>query len=345
MLLNLCFTRLALYERGAKTVFGRLGFTRAKLAAVGRGRPGVGFVRLALLVGFSLLTVPSDAAPKYSGWSSPVNLGPVVNSEYNDTLPVISANGLSLYFSSNRPGPIEGPPHFDIWVSQRASVNDAWGTPVNLGANINTAGYQDAPALSRDGHWLFFTSDQIGGQGGLDLWVSWRADTNDDFGWLPAVNLGGTINTSALEGGSSSPFGNTLYFISNRPGGTGFIDIYVSHLTSRGSYGPATLVTELSSPSQDLRPFIRHDGLEIVLDSNRAGSTAGSRDLWVSTRQNVHAAWPTPMNLGPIVNSEAFDGFPSLSPDGQALFFSSNRPGGSGGVDIWMSARQKIAEP
>ena len=129
MSLKLRFTRLALCARGAKTGFGRFGFMKAKLA-IGRRRPCASLVRLLLLVGFGLFSIQSYAAPIYSGWSPPVNVGPLVNSEHNDTLPVISENGLSLYFSSNRPGPIQGPAHFDIWVSQRARVRNADGRPI-----------------------------------------------------------------------------------------------------------------------------------------------------------------------------------------------------------------------
>jgi hypothetical protein len=301
----------------------------------------------ALLGGFGLFSLHSTAAQKFTDWSPPVNLGPVINSGFNETFPVVSKRRLSLYFSSNRPG-FGG---LDIWVSRRASVGHPWGEPTLLGENVNTAFDEDSAALSRDGHWLFLASNRPGGQGNLDLWVSWRAHTHDDFGWLPAVNLGEVINTAAVDGGSSF-FENddagipTLYFGSSRAGGLGLIDIYVSRLAPDSFWGPAQHVSELSSTSQDIRPYIRFDGLEIVLDSNRPGSIANSRDLWFSTRKTVEEAWAAPLNLGPTVNSDSFDGFASLSPDGQTLYFTSNRPGGFGGTDIWMSTRsRRIGRP
>src|SRR6185436_20973848 len=79
---------------------------------------------------------PVTASPGFSDWSTPVNLGPLINSAFNDIGPALSKDGLSLYFYSNRPGGFGG---LDIWVSQRASDEDAWGSPINLGPVINTS--------------------------------------------------------------------------------------------------------------------------------------------------------------------------------------------------------------
>jgi hypothetical protein len=89
-----------------------------------------------------------------------VNLGPTINTSSSDNGPAFSKDGLSLYFGSSRPG---GFGLMDIWVSQRDSVNDDCGAPVNLGPTINTASGDLLPALSRDGHWMFFTSTRPGG--------------------------------------------------------------------------------------------------------------------------------------------------------------------------------------
>src|SRR5262245_44006080 len=78
---------------------------------------------VASLAGFNL-----TAQPKYSNWSEPVNLGPVINTGFNDQHAALSKNGLSLYFTSNRPG---GYGADDLWVSRRASVEDPWGAPQN----------------------------------------------------------------------------------------------------------------------------------------------------------------------------------------------------------------------
>jgi hypothetical protein len=217
---------------------------------------------------------------------------------------------------------------------------------VKLGPNVNSPYDDRAPALSRDGHWLFFGSNRPGGQGGSDLWVSWRAHTNDDFGWGLAVNLAGGINTAGNElapGSFENDDGGIplLYFVSNRAGGPGGLDIYVSQLGANGMYGLGVLVAELSTPSFDFRPSVRYDGLEMVVGSNRPGSLAGSQDLWVSTRNTVSDPWSAPVNLGSTVNSAFNDNFGYLSSDGRALFFNSDRPvsDGCGGADLYVTTR------
>lgn len=90
---------------------------------------------------------------QFSDWSEPVWLGPIVNSRSDDYHPAISHNGLSLYITSNRPGGFGLAA--DIWLSQRASLDDPWGPPQNLGPNINTTADEFAPDFSPDGTGCF----------------------------------------------------------------------------------------------------------------------------------------------------------------------------------------------
>ncbi|MGH9236560.1 MAG: hypothetical protein ACRD3G_00855 [Vicinamibacterales bacterium] len=289
----------------------------------------------------TLITSSPNAAPGYSNWSAPVNLGPVVNSVFAEGGPAISKDGLSLYFHSDRPG---GEGSTDFWVSQRASEGAPWGAPIHLGGVINTPSIEAVAALSRDEHWLFFASDRPGGFGSNDIWASYRQHTHDPFGWQPAVNLGADVN-SAFNDGAPSYFANNdggvpqLFFHSARPGGIGGTDIYVSELFI-GTFGPASLVAELSSLGIEQHPSIRFDGLEIFFFSDRPVSVGGV-DLWVATRRTVFDAWSPPTNLGPIVNSVFGDVQPYISSDRRTLFFQAARPGGFGSQDIWMTTRTK----
>ena len=287
----------------------------------------------------------SSHAQKYSGWSTPVNLGATINSAFSDQGPAISKDGLSLYFTSDRPGGLGGP--FDMYVSQRASVDDPWGAPLNLGPTVNTTFDEGNPALSRDGHLLFFQSKRHGGFGGIDIWVAFREHTHDDFDWQTPVNLGAGVNSTADDNGPSY-FENEedgppqLYFGSARPGGLGAADIYLSEQMADGSFGPAIRVTELSSPLNENRPSIRHNGLEIFFQSNRTGSLSTALDLWVATRESTLDAWSAPQNLGSTINTVSIENNANLSSDGRTLFFSSDRPGGFGGVDLYVTTRTKL---
>jgi hypothetical protein len=289
--------------------------------------------------------------PVYGPWGAPVNLGSVVNSAYNDQHPSISKDGLSLYFVSNRPGGFGGN---DIWVTQHATVDDAWRPPRNLGPSINTSRNDFAPDLTIDGHHLYMNSDRPGGCGGSDLYVARRRDKDDDFGWTPPVNLGCTVNTIYDEAGPTffeddATGVQTLYLTSfNRPGGLGDFDIYVSTRTSDDeAWGPGVDVTELNGPYRDTRTAIRRDGLEMFISSDATGRPdgVGGQDLWVSTRATTADAWSAPVNLGPTVNSIYFDGAPALSFDGTTLYFFSARPGGFGANDLYVTTRKRLGGP
>jgi len=275
-------------------------------------------------------------------WSDPVNLGAPINSGFNEMNPALSPDELSLYFVSTRPGGFGGA---DIWVSHRASLDGPWGDPVNLGPGINGPGIDASPQVSLGGHLLFFSSDRPGGQGQNDIYVSHRDETRDDLGWGPAVDLGPDVNTTTFEAGefylqSAEAGADNLYF--SHGANSVDLDIYVAPIKADGeTVGPATLVPELSISEPgitDAHPSVRVDGREIYFYSNRAGGL-GASDLYRSSRRSVRDSWSTPENLGAPLSSSANDIQPTLSYSGRTLVFASNRAGGLGNSDIWMSTR------
>ena len=281
---------------------------------------------------------PALVALADAEWSAPVHLS-TVSSPVNEQNAFLSKDELSLYFSSLRPG---GLGNLDIWVAHRETRESEWGAPENLGPPINTERNDFAPNLSVDGHLLFYSSGRAGSVGLADIWMSRRLDPTDDFSWESPVRLEGSINGPLNENApfylqSAEDGTDNLYF--NRGPVGALHDIYVVPITRDGvQRGPETVVDGLSSPAHEAAVSIRRDGREVFFWSQRPG-TFGGNDMWTSTRRSVHDPWSTPENLGPVLNSPVSDVTPHLSFDGRTLIFGSDRPGGFGGHDLWMSTR------
>jgi len=329
-----------------------VGPRRRNYVVGGLIRPLLGtFAALTLVAWAGVWTDASsgrDDGPRFSEWTEPVNLGPIVNSSASEAGVSIARDGLSLYFGSTRGG------GFDIWVSHRAGVGSAWGPPESLGSAVNTSCSEQTPTISLDGHWLYFARD-CGGFGGQDIFVSRRHDQRDDSGWEPPVNLGGGadatfgVNTPANESGPSlfedDETGTLALYFSSDQRRRNSEDIFTSTLQEDGTFGPAVLVEELSSADRDARPSLTKDGLTMYFDSNRPGSLVGDAppvqvDLWVSTRASTWDPWSEPRSLGPAFNSTGVDARPVLSFDGTELFFHSTR--GLVANDLYACTRTRI---
>jgi len=209
-----------------------------------------------------------------------------------------------------------------------------FSTPIELGPPIWSPGHDpQGCCFSRDGLELYFSSTRTGGYGFFDIWVA----TRDEVGapWGEPVNLGPTVNGSAGECDPSiSPDGLELYFT--------FYHDYNIRVCSRPSkdapWGNPKVLGPPVGAYDAYCPEVSADGLSLYFGSRRSGGH-GDADIWVSTRATTSDPWSKPVNLGPIVNAGNFDSYPSISFDGLALFFCSERPGGYGAGDIWVTTR------
>jgi serine/threonine protein kinase/Tol biopolymer transport system component/tetratricopeptide (TPR) repeat protein len=291
------------------------------------------------LFGLGLLS-GLDAPPVYADfvYGEPTNLGPPVNTSYGDLAPCISADGLSLYFQTNRAGGSGG---HDLWVTTRDTTDDEWGPPRNLGPTVNTSSQDTHPRISADGLSLYFTSTRAGGWGNYDVWMTTRETTDDD--WGEPENLGPTVNSPADEGCASISADGLELYIGGwqvaRPGGYGDADLWVTtRATTEDDWGPPeNLGDTVNGGDDDGFPFISADGLKLYFNSTRAGGYGGL-DIWVTTRATKDADWGPPVNLGPTINSTFHAFNHSLSANGSTLYFSSDRPGGSGRNDVWQAS-------
>ena len=230
-------------------------------------------------------------------------------------------------------------------ATEVAKADFTFGTPTILGPTVNSSSNDYGPSISTDGLKLYFHSDRPGGFGGDDIWVTARGTPDDD--WGKPVNLGATVNSASLDNGACiSANGLELYFSSNRPGGYGEFDLYVSTRTTPDDdwSPPVNLGAVINTGAIDRFPSITGNGLELYFSSRRPGGY-GNDDVWVTTRTTRDDPWGIPEHLSAPINTLADDRFPSISTDGLVLFFYSfQRSGGSGNADLCMTTRGTIQD-
>jgi len=272
-------------------------------------------------------------------FGEPVNLGPPINPSSWEWTLVILPDNVQMYVNSDRPG---GRGYFDIWRSTREYPDDPWGPLINV-QEINSPYNESLPCFSADGLTLYYSDwytwntagDRPGGVGNHDLWMRTRLSIDDP--WGPPVNMGATVNSSNAEVAPIvSQDGQILIFTSNRSGGRGDYDLWMSTRSDVESdwYAPVNLGSVVNSTAYDGETWLSPDGLTLFFSSSRPGGF-GSYDLWLTTRQSRYTAWSPPVNLGPAVNSSSGEGAPFFSPDMKTFYFTSDRPGGIGGWDMY----------
>jgi serine/threonine protein kinase/Tol biopolymer transport system component/tetratricopeptide (TPR) repeat protein len=251
-----------------------------------------------------------------------------------------SSDGLEMFVDSDLAG---GQGFFDIWVLKRASVEDDWGPPENLGPAVNSASMEGFSSISGDGLELYFSSGRSGGYGMCDLYVTHRATRTSP--WGPATNLGPKVNGSSDEGMPSvSSDGLELYFSSKRLGGYGFYDIYVSKReTTSDPWGePVNLGPTVNCPFIEECPCLSPDGLLLLFQAGHRPGGFGNCDLWMTRRASRTAPWEPVVNLGPKINGSSYNCRPCLAPDGSALYFSWQWPDR---IDTWQVPIIPIGAP
>lgn len=153
-------------------------------------------------------------------WSKPIELGFPINTKGWESQPSISADGKTLYFVSDKKGTLGG---YDIWKSILNDMGE-WGTPINLGPNINTPYDEQSPFIHPDGKTLYFSSDGWVGLGNKDIFIS---RLGNDLNWSLPENLGFPINSFSDEGGLTiNASGSTAYYSSDNYQGFGGRDLY-----------------------------------------------------------------------------------------------------------------------
>jgi Tol biopolymer transport system component len=202
-----------------------------------------------------------------------------VSSTTNDRAPSLSADGLTLYFTSeSRPG---GPGSVDIWRATRPTRASEFDPPAAV-TELDTPSADRTPAISASGLTIYFGSDRPGGAGGYDLWVASRSSLASPF--ETPVRVTELSSTSSDWCPWLSADERTLLFASGRPGGAGLTDIWIATRDDpAAAFGVPEPVVEINSAGDEISPSLAPDGRTIYFRSTRSGG-AGGDDLWFASR-------------------------------------------------------------
>jgi outer membrane protein OmpA-like peptidoglycan-associated protein len=280
------------------------------------------------------------------------NLGPSVNSSHDDFAPTVTADGRTMFFVSDRPG---GLGYQDFWETTSPENNDTtWGPPIDV-TEINSDQADGAASIAADGQTIYFASNRnTTVKNDVNIWVA----TLDGIHWKNVHEVGAPVNTTAWETQPAiSPDDKKLFFASNRPGKIGNddksnVDIFVSHHLPDGRWSdPVNLGSKINTGHYEGSPFMAADGTTLYFasdDPNRDPNSPGlgGLDIYQSEWKGpTDTDWTVPTRLPAPINSSANDFFLTVPASGNVLFFSSDRDGGSGKLDLYVATNPPAPKP
>ena len=262
------------------------------------------------------------------------NMGSKVNSQYPDYYPFVSKNDSVLYFTSRRTGNLGGSKEFDGYypadIFHYQVHNTISAKAKNIGKILNTSGDDQVVGLSNDGHTLFIYFDVVDYYGDIYMAHNRAGKFTRNF------KLGDAINTSSLETSASmSTDGNTLLFSSDRPGGIGKLDLYLSRKLPDGSWGTAQNLGEvINTPENEDFPQLSEDG-ESLYFSSKGHPGMGGADIFISNWNADLNVWSKPVNIGYPLNTPDDNMTISFSNNEQFTYISGHRDDSYGFQDIY----------
>jgi outer membrane protein OmpA-like peptidoglycan-associated protein len=256
---------------------------------------------------------------------NPVNLGDSVNSIYAEYYPSVTVSDNILVFTRAGLHMRE-----DFMESNMSKKGFSLAKPIE--GDINIEPKKGAITTSQDGDWILFAGQFSGqGFGNFDIYKSVFTPN----GWSEPENLGANINTEFWESSPSlSPDNRVLFFSSNRPGGYGGKDLYISYRNANGSWGPArNMGPEINTKGDELAPFIHPDNQTLYFTSDGLPGYGGS-DIYV-LRKNADGDWGKPENIGYPINTIENEGSLAVSADGLTAYYASDRADSRGDLDLY----------
>ncbi len=276
------------------------------------------------------------------------NLGPSINSEAAEYCPVLPSDERFIVFTyrgkksqggkqkfPGHPDP-EGTYFEDIFISYRNFSTGGWDPPVPI-ASLNTNGHDAVMCISHDGSTMYIFRNLSQGRG--DIYTSRLKGEN----WTSPIKMKG-VNTNFWEGSVClSPDEKLLYFSSERPDGHGGRDIWIAQRMDDGSYGNVKNAgSNINTPMDEDAPFLTANGRTIFF-SSKGHNSIGGYDIFKCEFKD--AKWTTPQNIGKPVNTNSDDIYFWVSPNESKAYYSSERKGGFGSQDIYISEPGNFGKP
>jgi outer membrane protein OmpA-like peptidoglycan-associated protein len=251
-----------------------------------------------------------------------------INTKDPEMFPILSADGRTFYFTRRVNGSDE-----DFYYAKPDSC-DIWQSAKPMPYPMNTLQQEAAMTISTDGHYMFYMrcdNRSISGydQGGCDLYMAYTADSV----WSVAQSFGGTINSTGYEGMPCLSSDNReLYFVSDRPGGYGGLDIWSSRFEQGRWQLPRNLGPGINTPGDETAPYVYADNQTLYFASTGLPGMGGS-DLFLSRRTDT--VWGKAVHLGMPLNTPFNEASLSLNRAGDTAYFSSDRDSLAGNYDIY----------
>ncbi len=261
-----------------------------------------------------------------------------INSNLSDFGSFIQNN--TVYFSSARNTSrknhnLNGEPFLDIYTATLDGSNI--GSPALLSGDVNTKYHEGTIAISKDGKRMYFDRNDYfegdldkstKGVNQINMYTAEKVAGNwENIKSVPFNNDNYSTGHPAL-----SSDGKTLYFSSDKPGGSGASDIYMVSVGANGSFGPVQTVSGINTAGTEVFPFVASDGTLYFSSDGHLGM--GGLDAFSASGKG--SSFSAPENLGPGVNSGSDDFAIYVNPESNTGFISSNRQGGKGGDDIYI---------
>jgi len=265
------------------------------------------------------------------------NLGKDINSEYPEITPFVDAEESELIYTSRRKGTTGNVMSFegyeaDIFISELKS-NDKWSKGKSISSTINTALSDELTSLSPEGNYMVYTtSDEIGMQ---IIRICYKAPKGRGFDKPETPPAPINEPKSNQLAGTVSNDGQVLIFSSDRPGGYGGYDLYISQKLPNGIWGhPINLGSKINTKYDENFPNFGINQNELFFAST-GHTNMGGFDVFKTVFSQVAHTWNTPTNMGYPINTTDNDYSISFNKTGRNAYLSRNRTGGWGNTDIY----------